>query len=142
MKTVYIHKPVITLPNEGWLQACVVCDEITGNTHQVIRVADINYIAYLCARCEIKILNKTTLHKNKFFRRVNRTIISHLRHNNIYNYSIGDVVNTSFNHTQLTYILRQRYLPVEPNPPAPLAVSSSSSTNSTRENGDKSGVQI
>lgn len=151
---VYIYQSSVNLPREGWLQACNVCNEVTSNTFDVIEVnvvelTPIRYVSYLCCKCEAKLTNNhSNSHliyrtKNKFFRSMNRTIISHLQRHNICKYSIENVANTSYNHTQLTHILRQRYyLPVEPKPPAPLAVPSNSSTNSTRQNGDKSGVQI
>lgn len=148
--TVTIHE-ASNLPREGWLQPCVVCKEITGNIMNVVVIntecRTINYEAYLCLKCENKLMCRNTYNielsfktKYKFFKNINKTIIGHLNKYNIYNYTIENVTH---NHSQLTETLRKySYFPVEPNPPSPLDVSSNSSTNSTRENGDKSGAQI
>ncbi len=148
--TVTIYEPS-QLPKEGWLQCCIVCREITGNIFNVITIETvshtIHYEAYLCLKCDNKLMCRTTYNielahktKYKFFKNVNKTIIGHLNKYNIYNFTVE---NVNHNHTQLTETLRKyTYFPVEPNPPAPLDVSSNSSTNSTRETDDKSGVQI
>lgn len=155
-KKVMLYQSSINLPKEGWLQRCSMCNEITGNTLSVVSIyiprerTSLDYTAYICLKCENKVMCRVhyidqTIHriKHKFFKMMNKTIIVHLHKHGIYNYLIENVANTSYNHIQLTESLRQyTYLPVEPNPPAPLDVSSSSSTNTTRENGDKSGVQI
>jgi len=157
-KKVMLYQSSKNLPKEGWLQQCTMCNEVTGNTMSVLSIyvttqaenRNVEYIAYICLKCENKVMCRVhyineIIHriKHKFFRTMNKTIINHLRHNNIYHYSIGNVNNTSYNHTELTAILREyTYFPVEPKPPAPLDVSSNSSTNSTRETDDKSGVQI
>lgn len=154
INTIIIYEPSKNLPKEGWLQRCTSCDEVTGNTINVITIIESithEYIAYICGKCENKLLCRVnyvdeTIHrlKHKFFKTMNRTIITHLTSRHIYKYNIVDgTANTSQKHSELTEFLRKyTYFPVEPNPPAPLDVSSNSSTNSTLENGDKSGVQI
>ena len=157
INTIIIYEPSKNLPKEGWLQRCTSCDEITGNTMNVVSIIETllgithEYIAYICVKCENKLLCRVhyvdeTLYKlkNKFFKTMNRTILAHLTSRHIYKYNIVDgTANTSQKHSELTESLRKyTYFPVEPNPPAPLDVSSSSSTSSTPPNGDKSGVQI
>ena len=157
INTIIIYEPSKNLPKEGWLQRCTSCDEITGNTMNVVSIIETllgithEYIAYICVKCENKLLCRVhyvdeTIHKlkYKFFKSMNRTIITHLTSRHIYKYNIVDgTANTSQKHSELTESLRKyTYFPVEPNPPAPLDVSSSSSTSSTPPNGDKSGVQI
>jgi hypothetical protein len=124
-KQVMLHKSIAGLPRNGWFQPCCVCDEITGNTQCVLSISvstenrNIEYITYICNKCNRKVTSCNYV-KNKLFTTLTNAIISHLNYYNICHYSIGNVVNTSNKHTQLTYILRQNYLPVEPNPPAPL----------------------
>lgn len=146
--TIAIHDECSTLPPQGWLQACLVCRDVTGNEIPIVYIETslqtINYTTYLCRKCEIK-MNCDEDIQNKFFRRINRKIITHLNNYALLRYTIIQTQrhNTTRRHFELTaYLHKLIYLPVEPKPPAPLAVSSSSSTNSTRENGDKSGVQI
>lgn len=156
-KKVMLYESSKNLPKEGWFQRCSICNDITANTMNVLSIytlrekTTIDYVTYICLKCENKVRSTTEdntirIIKNKFFRTMNRTIITYLRLRSIYDYNVVDgESNTSYNHTQLTNSLRKyttTYLPVEPNPPAPLDVSSNSSTNSTRESGDKSGVQI
>ncbi len=153
---VFLYNSSKNLPKEGWLQRCCMCKEVTGNTMNVITIyiprekMHMEYETYICVKCENKVMGRIhyideTIHriKHKFFKIMDNSIKKYLNLYNIYNYSIENVANTSYSHTLLTeHLLRYTYFPVEPNPPAPLDVSSSSSTNSTRENGDKSGVQI
>ena len=154
-KKIMIYQSSINLPREGWLQRCFICNQVTGNTMSVVKIyvfkQDIylDYSAYICIKCENKVMSRVhcideTIYriKHKFFKMLNKSIIDDLHQFGIYNYSIENVANTNYNHTQLTsYLRKYTYFPVEPNPPDPLDVSSNSSTNSTRENGDKSGVQ-
>jgi len=50
----YIHKES-NLPKEGWLHACVSCNEITSKTVfykiKLIKGQKITYNAYLCPKC-------------------------------------------------------------------------------------------
>lgn len=154
INTITIYEPSKNLPKEGWLQRCISCDEVTSNTMNVITIIEKithEYITYICVKCENKLLCRVnyadeTIHrlKYKFFKTMNRTITTHLTSRHIYKYNIVDgTANTSQKHSELTESLRKyTYFPVEPNPPAPLDVSSRSSTSSTPPNADKSGVQI
>ncbi len=155
-KQVFLYNSRKNLPKEGWLQPCCMCNEITGNTMNIVRIylsredVQLEYITYICLKCENKVIGRLhyvdhTIHriKHKFFKTMDNSIRNYLNLHNIYNYSIENVENTTYTHSMLTeYLRKYTYFPVEPKPPAPLAVASSSSTNSTRENGDKSGVQI
>jgi hypothetical protein len=149
MLKISIHETCSNLPREGWLQACLVCNDVTGNEKNIVTIATsihqtIEYTTYLCRKCETKINSDEDI-KNKFFRRINKKIIKHLNNYNLYKYTIIQTQrpNNSRRHFEITaYLHKLIYLPVEPNPPAPLDVSSNSSTSSTLENGDKSGVQI
>jgi len=154
-KKIMIYQSSLNLPKEGWLQRCFICNQVTGNNLSVVKIyvskqkTYLDYTTYICVKCENKVMcrvhyiNQNIYRiKYKFFKMLNKSIIDDLHRYGIYNYSIENVANTNYNHTQLTeHLMKYTYFPVEPNPPEPLVVSSSSSTNSILENGDKSGVQ-
>jgi hypothetical protein len=108
-KTIELSKKS-DLPENGWIQACLACDGKTARLYDYkvvetpTKIYDIK--AHLCPDCKKKLINNDfvkKLHKkcNKYIDRL---------------------------YPNLSLITNELYLPVEPNPPAPREVLSSSST--------------
>ena len=110
-KKVFLYNSSNNLPKEGWLQRCSLCNEITGNTMDVVKIyiprekKHLEYIVYVCLKCENKVIYVDNI-KQQFLKLIDNTIKNYLDIRNIYSYSIdNNVANTSFNHKQLTHYL-------------------------------------
>ena len=53
-KVTYMYVKSESLPDDGWLQHCIICDNITGNTYDFIKsycCSSQKIRAYICKRC-------------------------------------------------------------------------------------------
>jgi len=118
------------LPKEGWMQLCILCYCITGQTEEYTNDFELgkNYIVYVCSSCKYR-KNRNIIVNLDYMRNVKKNI-RQLRYNE---YIESFKYNIDLNQT-----------PVDPKPPSPLIVSPNSETSSTRETliGSKLGEQI
>lgn len=108
-KTIELFQPS-NLPKTGWIQMCLLCKTKTARLfdYKIIEYNAIIYIfkAHLCRECKNSLKNKKF--KVNFFHRCD------------------DQIKLTFSENLLN--MNELYLPVDPNPPSPLEVSSNSST--------------
>lgn len=103
------------LPVNGWIQACLICKSKTARLFDYKIFENKTYIydfkAHLCPDCSRQLQNKTF--KEKLFKKCDKQIKK--------------------DYSQLLFgkLTNELYLPVDPKPPEPRAVSSSLSTIST-----------
>lgn len=104
------------LPVNGWIQACLICQSKTARLfdYKIFenKTSIYDFKAHLCPDCGKQLQNKTF--EEKLFKKCDRQIKK--------------------NYPQLLFgklTTNELYLPVDPKPPEPREVSSSSSTIST-----------
>lgn len=118
------------LPIEGWMQSCILCYSITGQTEEYTNEFELgkNYVVYVCRSCKYR-KNKNIIVNIDYIKNVKKRI----RHLRYIEYIQSFKYNIDLNQT-----------PVDPKPPSPLIVSPNSERSSTRETliGSRLGEQI
>lgn len=59
------------LPKDGWLQACIICDQVTSRLHcykkmcSIRRYEEVDIYSYLCPQCKNKLQDVVFLEQYK-----------------------------------------------------------------------------
>lgn len=72
--SIYMFTEASNLPREGWLQCCLCCDAVTGNTYNFVigYLCMYNVSAYICEKCIVSKKNRSIVMKEapNFIRRL------------------------------------------------------------------------